>query len=425
MRIFFFHNPRTLLTFLVWSCHEIKNLVLLWLDTAVDKEREQGVTHPPQSHAVPDGSGREGQMEAGFRPVGCTPTREDRASPLALYPCGYVPLPAPTMQNSIPPVLTVQASLPDSAMEGELHRCWRSSIPRMESSIPFPWRRMVRESVLPLLEGTCHTLGGWALLRWGFPCGCKSDTAARPEALLDCLWLLWNFLSAFSEGSTAQGKEGRAGLQVPGKAKLTFPVRPQANTEGRICLWTIHPSTSAVPGDSQASPKSHSFLPSFSLNLVSLAFTPSDRQPKKVICFLSLGKHRKCVQHSLRVVQTGADEGHIQGWYTHTYRIKNLTVLSQQLSKSALSLSPAHSNVWASLFSLTPAGDKVPRSCSGHACKPDKSLEFLFFGAECLWYRENWSTKQHIPNTLGDMYYLPVEWMNNSLNAGYCQILIL
>lgn len=112
--------------------------MLLWLDTAVDKEREQGVTHPPQSHAVPDGSGREGQMEAGFRPVCCTPTREDRASPLALYPCGYVPLPAPTMQNSIPPVLTVQASLPDSAMEGELHRCWRSSIPRMESSIPFP-----------------------------------------------------------------------------------------------------------------------------------------------------------------------------------------------------------------------------------------------------------------------------------------------
>ncbi|KAF4794710.1 hypothetical protein TURU_100014 [Turdus rufiventris] len=66
------------------SCHEIKNLVLLWLDTAVDKEREQGVIHPPQSHAVPDGSGREGQMEADFRPVDCTPTREDRY-PLRIY----------------------------------------------------------------------------------------------------------------------------------------------------------------------------------------------------------------------------------------------------------------------------------------------------------------------------------------------------
>lgn len=94
--------------------------------------------HPPQSHAVPDGSRREGQMEAGVRPVGCTPTREDRASPLAMYPCGYVPLPAPTMQNSIPRVLTGQASLPDSAMEAELHQCWRSSIPRVESSILFP-----------------------------------------------------------------------------------------------------------------------------------------------------------------------------------------------------------------------------------------------------------------------------------------------
>lgn len=89
-------------------------------------------------------------------------------------PCGHVPLPAPTMQNSIPPVLTVQASLPDSAMEAELHQCLRCRIPRVESCIPFPWRRMVKEraSFLFLSRALPHLgigLGGRvnpSQLRW-------------------------------------------------------------------------------------------------------------------------------------------------------------------------------------------------------------------------------------------------------------------
>lgn len=111
-------------------------------------------------------------------------------------PCGHVPLPAPTMQNSIPPVLTVQASLPDSAMQAELQQCLRCRTPRVESCIPFPWRRMVREraSFLFLSRALPHLgigLGGSEPFSAEMVlCGCKSDTAARPEALLDSLWLL-------------------------------------------------------------------------------------------------------------------------------------------------------------------------------------------------------------------------------------------
>lgn len=78
----------------------------------------------------------------------------------------------------------------------------------------------------------------------------------------------------------------------------------------------------------------------------------------------------------------------------------------------------------APLFSLTPTRHKVSQGCSGHVCKPDKPLEFLFYGAECLWYREDWSIRQRILNTFWQCV-LSSSGMNNSHNAGYCQMLVL
>lgn len=54
-------------------------------------------------------------MEASLRPVGCSPPREGSAAR------GHAAVPATTMQNAIPPVLTVEASpLPASGLKAEL-----------------------------------------------------------------------------------------------------------------------------------------------------------------------------------------------------------------------------------------------------------------------------------------------------------------
>lgn len=87
---------------------------------------------------------------------------------------------------------------------------------------------------------------------------CKTtSTSGEPLVALETFLQI-----AFSEGSTAQGKEGVVGLVVPRRAKLSYPERPWANSLGRGCLRTICPSTSATAGERQASPTSCSLLPS-------------------------------------------------------------------------------------------------------------------------------------------------------------------
>lgn len=336
MRIFFFHNPKTLLTFLVWSCQDIKKLCAslagqcCWQGEGMG--RDSSFTEPCSARWQQEG------RKDGVRLLSCGLHPYQRGQG---EPCGYIPLPAPTVENSIPPVLTAGFS-PWFCCAGRITPMLEIQHSQGGKLHHFPVKKDG--------EGNCpsfswvepyHTLaqawgGGWALLSWGFPCYCKSDTAARPEALLDASCCFWNFLSAFSEGSTAQGKEGCVGLQVPGKARLIFPVRPQANTLSRACVWTIHPSTSAVPGDRQASPTSHSFLHAFSSEF-HISGSPKNH------LFPLLGKTQKMCAAQCESHADGADEGHIQDQYTYTYRMKSLRVLSQWLSKDALWLSPAHS----------------------------------------------------------------------------------
>lgn len=408
MRIFFFHNPRTLLIF---SC-----LKLSW-----DKKPCASLAghHCWQGEGMGSDSSSTEPCSARWQQEGGTDGSRLLSCGLHPYqggqgePCGYISLPAPSMQNSVPPVSPVQASLPDSAMAAELHRCWRSSIPRVESCFPFQWRRMVRESVLPLTEWSPatprHRPKGE---REPFSAG-AFRVAASLTQLQDQRhsWIasacFGNFLSAFPEGSTAQGKEGCARLQVSGKTRLTLPVRPRANTLGRI----YEPFRPAPQLFLETGPPNEPLLPPF------FPFW---------ICYVWLlhpvtGSPRNHLFPLLRIAQKNVCstvwESCRWGLMKAIYRIcihiptgSRTTVFSQWLSKDALWLSPAHSSTWAPLFSLTPTRHKVSHGCSGCVCQPDKSLEFLFYGTECIWYRKIGVLSNTYWTLFSDVYYLPVEW---------------
>lgn len=108
------------------------------------------------------------------------------------------------------------------------------------------------------------------------------------------------------QGFRCQGKPSSTSLQGHEQTFWAGPVYEPFTPAPLLLLETDRPPQ-------QASPSS---LPSL-LNLVSLAFNPSDRQPQKSSVSPPWESTERCVQHSLRVMQMWADEGHIQLLHIH------------------------------------------------------------------------------------------------------------
>lgn len=218
-----------------------------------------------------------------------------------------------------------------------------------------------------------------------------------------CLWLLLklsqHFLKAALhrarkdvQGFRCQGKPGSPSLWGHKQTLRAGPVYEPFTPAPLPFLETDRPPQ-------QATPSSMLSL----LNFISLA-------APKITCFPSLGKHRKCVQHSVRVMQMGADEGHIQDRYTYTYRMKSLRVLSQWLSKDALLTESSPQLQHLSSHWLQP-DIRCHRAAQG-MCASLTSLWNFYFMVQSGYGTGKTGALGNIYWILfGNVYYLPVEWI--------------
>lgn len=285
---------------------------------------------------------------------------------------------------------------------------------------PFPMKKDGEgKSVLPLLEWSPST--PWHRPKWegelfsagGVPCDCKSDTAARPETLLESLWLLLKLsLSIFwRQNCTVQGRRCRTSHARKSQAHLSCEAMSKHfgqemsishSPQHLCCFWrqTSLPNKPLLPPFSPfwiwvlhsvtASPKNHLF--------------PLPGKAQKNVCstVCELGWWRPCTPT--------------------TDRTKNLTVLAQLLSKAALWLSPAHSSIWAPLFSLTPTRHEMSQGFSGRASLT--SFWNFYFIMQSAYGTGKTGT---LRNTYWIFFghVLSSSGMDNSHNTDYCQIPIL
>lgn len=171
-------------------------------------------------------------MEAGLRPMGCTPTRDGRASQCCVWPCTR----ASSHHAKCHPSSSHCAgfSSPCFRFEGRITLMLEIQHPWGGTLHPFPVKKDGEgKSIPPLPEWSPATpqrrrggrlnpsqLRGFTRLQvWP---NCKTTgTSGEPPVALETFPQI-----AFSEGSTAQGKEGGTGLAAPGRAELSFPARP-------------------------------------------------------------------------------------------------------------------------------------------------------------------------------------------------------